>query len=103
MYPEMRDRGYQKDFTVTLQAVGGTLGVLIPPSIPLVVYGSSTGTSTGDLFIAIFGAGILMCFLYCMASWYMIRKGRALIPGVVDTQHEKLSLKRIVTTFLDAI
>lgn len=78
MYPEMVKRGYKDDFTATLQAASGTLGILIPPSIPLVIYGVLTGVSISDLFIGIVGGGLITMFLY-MATAYMlvVREGMA--------------------------
>ncbi|NLB84239.1 MAG: TRAP transporter large permease subunit, partial [Synergistaceae bacterium] len=51
-YPAMTERGYDKKFTLGLLAAGGTLGILIPPSIPLILYGAITEESVGKLFIA---------------------------------------------------
>ncbi len=72
MYPEMVKRGYKDDFTAALQATGGTLGILIPPSIPLVLYGILANTSIGDLFLAVVCGGILTTTLYCVAAYYMV-------------------------------
>ncbi len=49
--PEMRKRGYSDQIATGTIAAGGTLGVLIPPSIVLIVYGMATGTSIGRLFL----------------------------------------------------
>ena len=49
--PEMRKRGYSDQIATGTIAAGGTLGVLIPPSIVLIVYGIATGTSIGRLFL----------------------------------------------------
>ena len=51
-YPAMLGRGYQKKFILGLLACGGTLGILIPPSIPLIIFGAVTEESIGKLFIA---------------------------------------------------
>ena len=72
MYPEMVKDGYEKSFSATLQSAGGILGVLIPPSIPLVVYGVTTGASVGDLFLAVIPAGILMTLLFVIAVYFVI-------------------------------
>jgi C4-dicarboxylate transporter, DctM subunit len=72
MYPEMVKRGYKEDFAATLQAASGTLGILIPPSIPLVIYGVLTGVSIGDLFIAIVGGGLITTALYCLTAYIII-------------------------------
>lgn len=62
--PEMTKRGYGKGFTLGLLAAGGTLGILIPPSIPLIVYGVITEESIGKLFLAGVGPGLLLILLF---------------------------------------
>jgi C4-dicarboxylate transporter DctM subunit len=89
MYPEMVKRGYKDDFSATLQAAGGTLGILIPPSIPLVIYGVLTGVSIGDLFIAVVPAGIIAMFLY-MATAYTVIVRENMAPK--DMNPEKVSI-----------
>lgn len=68
---EMTKRGYHRPFVLGLVAAGGTLGILIPPSIPMIVYGVITEESIVSLFLAGIGPGlflatcfILYCFLY---------------------------------------
>jgi C4-dicarboxylate transporter DctM subunit len=73
MYPEMIQRQYKDDFTATLQAVGGTLGILIPPSIPLVIYGVLSNTSIGDLFLAVIGGGLIATFMFCLTAIIVVR------------------------------
>lgn len=60
MIPAMRRKGYAPDFAAALIACGGTIGTMIPPSIPMIVYGVATGTSIGALFIAGAVPGALM-------------------------------------------
>ena len=62
--PEMTKRGYSQQFTLGLLAAGGTLGILIPPSIPLIVYGVITEESIGKLFLAGVGPGLLIMLLF---------------------------------------
>lgn len=62
--PEMTKRGYGKGFTLGLLAAGGTLGILIPPSIPLIVYGVITEESIGKLFLAGVVPGLLLILLF---------------------------------------
>ena len=52
MYPEMIKRGYPKAYSAAVQAIGGTLGVVIPPSIVFVIYGTVTGVSISKLLMA---------------------------------------------------
>ncbi len=60
MIPAMIQAGYPMSFATALAAAGGTLGVVIPPSIPMVTYGVVTNTSIGDLFIGGLIPGILL-------------------------------------------
>jgi C4-dicarboxylate transporter DctM subunit len=60
MIPAMIQAGYPLGFAAALAAAGGTLGVVIPPSIPMVTYGVVTNTSIGDLFIAGLIPGLLL-------------------------------------------
>lgn len=62
--PEMTSRGYKPSFTLGLLAAGGTLGILIPPSIPLIVYGVIAEESIGKLFLAGVGPGILLITVF---------------------------------------
>ena len=74
--PEMRKRGYPDGLATGAIAAGGTLGILIPPSITMIVYGISTGTSIGRLFIAGIFPGLLLTALFMSWSlYYAARKG----------------------------
>ena len=70
--PTMLEKGYSKSFTLALIATAGRIGVVIPPSIPMVIYGVSTSTSISGMFMAGFLPGILIgigliicCYFYC--------------------------------------
>ncbi len=65
--PEMRRYGYADGFAASAVAAGGTLGILIPPSVILVLYGIATGTDIGALFLAGILPGILAIVLYLVA------------------------------------
>ncbi|MBU8917612.1 TRAP transporter large permease [Neobacillus sp. 114] len=68
--PEMVKRGYTKKYVLGLVAAGGTLGILIPPSVPMILYGNITGESVGKLFIAGIVPGIILTLLFTIfASW----------------------------------
>lgn len=66
--PEMIGRGYDKKFVYGLLAAGGTLGILIPPSIPMIVYGFITEESVGALFLAGIGPGLALVMLFILFS-----------------------------------
>jgi len=75
MIPAMARKGYAKDFAVALIACAGTIGTMIPPSIPMIIYGVTTGTSIGGLFIAGVVPGVLMG-LALMAHAYAVSRQR---------------------------
>lgn len=62
--PEMIRRGYARTTVLGAVAAGGTLGILIPPSIPMILYGSITGESVGKLFLSGIVPGVLMTVLF---------------------------------------
>ena len=66
--PEMIKRGYNKNFVYGLLAAGGTLGILIPPSLPMIVYGFITEESVIALFLAGIGPGIFLISLFIIYS-----------------------------------
>ncbi|MBP2079900.1 TRAP transporter large permease [Oceanobacillus polygoni] len=71
--PEMIRRGYPRRYVLGLLAAGGTLGILIPPSIPMIIYGSVTGESVGKLFIAGVVPGIVLTLAFMIFSSYQMR------------------------------
>ena len=71
--PEMVRRGYNKRHVLGLLAAGGTLGILIPPSIPMIIYGSVTGESVGKLFIAGIIPGAILTIAFMLFSAYQTR------------------------------
>lgn len=74
MIDEMEKRGYPRSFAAAVVASGGTVGIVIPPSITMVVYGAIANTSIADLFMAGFAPGILMGATMCVVSWVISKK-----------------------------
>jgi tripartite ATP-independent transporter DctM subunit len=70
-YPSMRDHGYSDELSAGAIASGGTLGILIPPSTIMVIYGIMTETSIGKLFAAGVLPGLLATALLCAAVRYI--------------------------------
>lgn len=96
MYPEMVKRGYPKDYSAAVQAIGGTLGIVIPPSTVFVIYGNITGVSVAKLLMAGVLPGILCGVLLCIYAYYKAKK--------CDFPKEAgFSFKRFLLSFKDAI
>ena len=71
--PVLTELGYDRKFAAAIVATAGGLGVIIPPSIPMIMYGVTTGESVGDMFTAGIVPGVLIaaslmtyCILYCV-------------------------------------
>lgn len=71
MIPEMVSRGYNKKYAVALAASSGFLGILIPPSIPLIVYGISAQVSIARLFLGGVGPGVIMGICFMIVNRFM--------------------------------
>ena len=74
MYPAMVARGYSKSFALGAVASAGTLGIIIPPSIPLILYGIMTEKNIADLFVAGIGPGLLLTLMFAGYSLVVNRK-----------------------------
>lgn len=70
----MRDAHYDEGFTIGVTAASGTIGPIIPPSIPFVVYATYSGASTGALFMAGILPGVFMAIVLCFMCRYMAVK-----------------------------
>lgn len=74
MVPAMVKAGYAKGFSIALMATAGTIGVIIPPSIPFITYGITANVSIGDLFIAGVVPGILIGLSLMVYSYIYSKK-----------------------------
>ena len=95
--PEMRKRGYSGGFAAGVIAAGGTLGILLPPSITMILYAVAAEQSLGRLFLAGIGPGLLLVLLF---AGYAVLKFRAEYAAAKEaykadpTQHAILSHER---------
>jgi len=103
--PEMRARGYPDGLATGAIAAGGTLGILIPPSITMIVYGISTGTSIGRLFIAGLLPGLMLTALFmAWALFYASRRGyRFHLGGPGFSWRQRLEILPKILPFLAII
>ena len=74
MYPALIARGYDQRFAIGAIASAGTLGIIIPPSIPLILYGIMTEENIAHLFVAGIGPGILLMTMFATYSFWVNRK-----------------------------
>ncbi len=79
-YPELSQRGYDRRLVVGSLAGGGTLGLLIPPSLSLLIYGALTDTSIGKLFLAGVLPGLMMAALFMVYIEIKVRRQPSLAP-----------------------
>ena len=86
-YPEMTERSYDKQMVVGSLAGGGTLGLLIPPSLSLLIYGALTETSIGRLFLAGVIPGIILASMFMIYIYFRCKLNPSLAP------HKKSQLK----------
>lgn len=79
-YPTMKALGYDPGFAIGTISIAGTLAIMIPPSIALVVYGIITEESIGRLFMAGFLPGILTTIGYILTIWFCVWRNPKLVP-----------------------
>lgn len=94
--PEMVNKGYDRDFCASLTASSGSLGVLIPPSIPMIIYCIVGGVSIGDMFMAGFLPGLLVAFAIGLVCYIVSRKRG------YRSSNAKLSGSEVWRTFKEA-
>ncbi len=96
MIPSMVKEGYSKSYSAGVLATAGGVGIVIPPSIPLVIYGITTNTSIGDLFLAGVVPGFMVVVaLYLVSRYYARKEG-------FGSEAQKASWKKRFTTIWEA-
>lgn len=89
MFPALVKAGYKKDLSLGILSAGGTLGIVIPPSIPMIIFAIMSNVSVTDLFMAGVGPGILLVTL--LSLYALFRGGRPPI-GKFDWKEAKAAL-----------
>jgi tripartite ATP-independent transporter DctM subunit len=99
LIPALIQHGYPKNYAAALQATSAELGVVIPPSIPMILYGVSAEVSIGELFIAGFGPGLLIggalmlfVYLYGKRQGWGRHDGDGRLPFLVALRHAAWAL-----------
>jgi tripartite ATP-independent transporter DctM subunit len=94
--PELAQRGYPESITIGTLAGAGTLGLLIPPSIIMIVYGVSANVSIAELFIAGIIPGILLAVLFSgyIVAWAIMNPSRVPVAAVRTTMTQKVRASR---------
>jgi tripartite ATP-independent transporter DctM subunit len=99
LIPALLKLGYPKPFATALQATSAELGVVIPPSIPMILYGVSTETSIGELFVAGIGPGLLIggalllfVYVWCRLKGYGLQDREGRTPFVKAAERAALAL-----------
>jgi len=85
MNAPMEEKGYRPQYTAAAIAAAGVTGMIIPPSILLILYGVVTGVSIADLFLAGLAPGIVICLSMLALNWFMTRR-----EGIEKTEFKGL-------------
>ena len=98
MIPSLTNTGYDKRSAAGMVAAGGALGPIIPPSIPMIIYGVTMGLSIPKMFIAGILPGLVMMLLLILVNFFLIKNK----PDILKNR-EKFSLKRLLTSTWSAL
>lgn len=91
MIPAMQREGYPKDFSAAVNTSAGCLGVMIPPSVPLIIYGTTVGVSVSDLFIAGILPGVLVGVALMLTAYLIVRRRGIRIETLRASRRETLA------------
>lgn len=97
MIPAMTESGYKKNFAAALQAASGCLGLIIPPSIPMIIIGGITGISVARMFVGGILPGLLIAFMLMIAARIMCG-----VQHMGGADGKKFRLIRVWVTFKEA-
>ncbi len=100
--PILTNLGYKKEFSAALVASAGGIGVIIPPSIPFIMFGMMTGTSVGALFLAGFIPGILIAALLILYVYFYCRRNGE-DKEKVAANYEELKAKGFLNILKESI
>lgn len=100
LYPELVKEKYPEGYAAALPVAGGTLGIVIPPSIVFVVYGSTTGTSVSKLLVSGIVPGILAGVFMCIYAYIYARRHNIPRSNEFSWKNVAVSLKKAIWAIL---
>lgn len=98
MIPSMKEKNYNPAFASAITAAAGCIGVIIPPSIPLILYGVISGTSVGELFKAGIIPGVLIAVILMFVSYRTVKKQ----GNIVYEQSSNITFRSLMKSFYEA-
>ena len=98
LIPEMEKVGYDRQFSASLTAASGMIGVMIPPSIPFIIYGVTAEVSIGKLFLAGVIPGILFAIMFMLVARFLLRS-----DDRIEQTKTKFSGTAVVHSFRESI
>lgn len=90
LYPALLEKKYGEHFSAGIVTASGSLGIIIPPSVTMIVYGAITGASVGALFMSGFGAGVVFSLGFILYAFLYGKKHKAVITTQTYTIKEKI-------------
>lgn len=96
MIPEMKKAGYDDEFSASITAISGPLGIIIPPSVVMVIYASTANVSIGKLFVAGYIPGVIITAALMVGVYYIATKKKY-------PKGKKVTGSEIFSAFIDAI
>lgn len=100
LIPEMKARGYPAPFAAAVTSSAASLAIIIPPSIPMILYAISAGTSVEELFVAGFIPGLLGAAGLMLVAYFMARRYKLPVERAFDMGHLKTTFLEAAPTFL---
>src|SRR5699024_5195330 len=97
MIPAMIEKKYDRSFAAATTSAGSTLGILIPPSVPMILYGSIASISVADLFITGIFVGITVAVGYTFVAYFISKKQN------YEMEKQAFSWKLVLENFISAI
>lgn len=97
MIPAMIEKKYDRSFAAATTSAGSTLGILIPPSVPMILYGSIASISVADLFITGIFVGLIVAVGYTLVAYFVSKRQH------YEMEKQEFSLKLVLEKFIAAI